>query len=191
MTEAAIDVMREGPIGILILNKPKTGNCLSMAVWAAIATALQEMEADGTTRAILVRAQGKHFCTGADLTEVKHVRTNTAALEHFLASGHDALCAIEASPLPVVVAVQGLCLAGGLELVLACDVAFAASGARFGDQHTQFGLLPGWGGSQRLTRTIGLRRAHRHVPVGALDRGGRGGALGPCQYRRVRRGAAG
>ena len=63
------------------------------------------------------------------------------------------------SPLPIVCAVQGLALAGGIELVLACDVVFAGSKAQFGDQHAQFGLVPGWGGSQRLTRTIGLRRA--------------------------------
>jgi enoyl-CoA hydratase/carnithine racemase len=66
---------------------------------------------------------------------------------------------LEASPLPVVAAVQGLCLAGGIELALACDVVFAAHDARFGDQHAAFGLIPGWGGSQRLTRIIGLRRA--------------------------------
>jgi enoyl-CoA hydratase len=66
---------------------------------------------------------------------------------------------MEASPLPIVAACQGLCLAGGLELMLGCDLVFAARGARFGDQHAQFGLVPGWGGSQRLTRLVGLRRA--------------------------------
>jgi enoyl-CoA hydratase/carnithine racemase len=59
----------------------------------------------------------------------------------------------------VIVAVQGLCLAGGIELMLSCDVCFAAESAQFGDQHAQFGLIPGWGGSQRLTRLVGLRRA--------------------------------
>jgi enoyl-CoA hydratase/carnithine racemase len=61
--------------------------------------------------------------------------------------------------MPVVAAVQGLCLAGGIELALACDVLFAADDAKFGDQHAAFGLIPGWGGSQRLTRAIGLRRS--------------------------------
>ena len=82
-----------------------------------------------------------------------------ADLRDFLALGHSVLDRIEASPLPVVAAVQGLCLAGGIELALACDVVFAAEDARFGDQHAAFGLIPGWGGSQRLTRAVGLRRA--------------------------------
>ena len=66
---------------------------------------------------------------------------------------------LEACELPVVAACQGLALAGGTELMLACDVVFAARDALFGDQHAQFGLIPGWGGSQRLPRAIGLRRS--------------------------------
>jgi enoyl-CoA hydratase len=65
----------------------------------------------------------------------------------------------EASPLPIVGAVHGLALAGGMELVMACDVIFAAENARLGDQHAAFGLVPGWGGTQRLPRIVGLRRA--------------------------------
>jgi len=61
--------------------------------------------------------------------------------------------------LPVVAAVQGLCLAGGLELMMGADVVFAGRSARLGDQHAQYGLLPGWGGTQRLPRIVGLRRA--------------------------------
>jgi len=81
------------------------------------------------------------------------------------------LRALETSPLPVVVAVQGLCLAGGIELMLACDVCFAAETAQFGDQHAQFGLIPGWGGSQRLTRLMGQRRALGPHVLGALAQG--------------------
>jgi enoyl-CoA hydratase len=65
---------------------------------------------------------------------------------------------LERSDLPVVAACQGLTLAGGSELMLACDIIFAAKDARFGDQHAQFGLIPGWGGSQRMPRIVGLRR---------------------------------
>ncbi len=98
-------------------------------------------------RAVLVRAQGKNFCTGAELGEVKSLRSHHAGLTHSIDHGHAVLCALEESRLPVVAAVQGLCLTGGLELILACDLVFAAQTARFGDQHGQFGLVPGWGGT--------------------------------------------
>ncbi len=150
---------QDGAVGIIRLNRPDKFNCLSLGVMKAIAEALDRFEADPTVRALLIASEGKQFCTGADLQEVLGLREDRAALAQFIATGHATLCRLEASPLPVVVAVQGLCLAGGLELMLSCDVAFAGVSAKFGDQHAAFGLVPGWGGSQRLTRTIGMRRA--------------------------------
>ena len=120
---------------------------------------MRRFEADRAIRAVLIRAQGKSFCTGAELGEVKSLLGDHAGLSGFIGHGHAVLSALEASRLPVVVAVQGLCLAGGLELMMSADIAFAAKTARFGDQHGQFGLVPGWGGTQRLPRLIGLRRA--------------------------------
>ncbi|WP_151638201.1 MULTISPECIES: enoyl-CoA hydratase/isomerase family protein [Noviherbaspirillum] len=153
-------VSTHGRVGILELARPEKFNCLSTAAHAAIDAALSAFEhRDSGVRAVLVRANGKHFCTGADLDEVKRLRADPDAMSSFIRQGHAVLRRLEASPLPVVAAVQGMCLAGGLELMLACDVVFAASSARFGDQHAQFGLVPGWGGSQRLPRAIGLRRS--------------------------------
>ena len=154
-----INAAIEGSVGIIELARPEKFNCLSLEVHDRISAARAEFEANREVRSILVRAQGKHFCTGADLTEVKGKLTDPAALDHFISFGMKNLRALESSPLPVVVAVQGLCLAGGIELMLSCDVCFAAETAQFGDQHAQFGLIPGWGGSQRLTRLMGLRRA--------------------------------
>ena len=145
-------------VGTIELSRPAVFNCLSRRMLGDIAEAIASLERDGA-RAALIVAGGKNFCTGAALDEVEAVRNVEAELRDFLALGHSVLDRIEASPLPVVAAVQGLCLAGGIELVLACDVVFAAEDARFGDQHAAFGLIPGWGGSQRLTRAIGLRRA--------------------------------
>jgi enoyl-CoA hydratase len=153
-------VRRQGDVGIVELARPDKFNCLSFAVHEAIAQAFDGFEAPGSgVRAVLIRAQGKHFCTGADLEEVRALREQPAELARFISLGHAVLRRFEASPLPVVAACQGLCLAGGLELMLACDVVFAARDARFGDQHAQFGLVPGWGGSQRLPRLVGVRRA--------------------------------
>lgn len=153
-------VRREGAVGILELARPEKFNCLSMAVWQAIGAALTEFERPGSgVRVILIQAQGKHFCTGADLDEVQGLRADAAQLAEFIGCGHRVLQAMEGSELPIVAACHGLCLAGGLELMLGCDMIFAAESARFGDQHAQFGLIPGWGGSQRLARLVGLRRA--------------------------------
>ncbi len=149
----------QGPVGVIELARPEVFNCLSVRCFDLILAALHGFEADRAIRAVLIRGQGKNFCTGAELGEVQRLRASPAALSHFIEHGHAVLCALEASRLPIVAAVQGLCLAGGMELMLACDIVFAARGARFGDQHGQFGLVPGWGGSQRLPRIVGLRRA--------------------------------
>lgn len=145
-------------VGTIELARPEKFNCLSMAVIRGIDEARALFETDREVRAILIRSQGKYFCTGADLEEVQQVQSE-AELDQFIGFGQAALMRLEASPLPVVVAVQGLCLAGGLELMLSADICFAAETAQIGDQHAQFGLVPGWGGSQRLTRILGLRRA--------------------------------
>ncbi|MBS4070215.1 MAG: enoyl-CoA hydratase/isomerase family protein [Algoriphagus sp.] len=154
-----VNVSVEGSVGTIELARPEKFNCLSLEAHACISRAREKFEADRNIRAILICAQGKHFCTGADLTEVKSKLKDAQALDHFIAFGIEGLRKLEQSRLPVVVAVQGLCLAGGIELMLSCDVCFAAESAQFGDQHAQFGLIPGWGGSQRLTRLVGLRRA--------------------------------
>ena len=145
-------------VGKIELSRPAVFNCLSRRMLADIGAAIEMFERDGA-RVVLIAASGKNFCTGASLDEVEAARGRDSDLREFIALGHSVLDRIEASPLPVIAAVQGLCLAGGLELALACDVVFAADDARFGDQHAAFGLIPGWGGSQRLTRAIGLRRA--------------------------------
>ncbi len=150
---------RSGAVGIIELARPEKFNCLSLFVYAVIEAAIDEFEQpDSGVRVILIRAQGKHFCTGADLDEVKSLRGDPAKLKHFIGYGHSVLKRLECSDLPVVAACQGLALAGGGELMLACDIIFAAKDARFGDQHAQFGLIPGWGGSQRMPRIVGLRR---------------------------------
>ncbi|MDP7241256.1 MAG: enoyl-CoA hydratase/isomerase family protein [Rhodospirillales bacterium] len=149
----------EAGVGLIELSRPEKYNCLSGEVARAIDEAVAAYAADDAVRAILVSSQGKHFCTGADLHEVLELRQDEDKFRDFIDYGQSVFSRLESAPLPVVVAVQGLCLAGGIELMLSCDVAFAAESARFGDQHAEYGLLPGWGGSQRLPRILGLRRA--------------------------------
>jgi len=156
---AVMELSQQDAVGIISLNRPEQFNCLSMELHEALYEAMAHFEIEPSIRAVLIVANGKNFCTGADLEEVSGFRDSDEDIRAFLETGHDTLRKLETSPLPVVIAQQGLALAGGLELVLAGDVVFAGKSARLGDQHAQFGLIPGWGGSQRLPRLIGRRRA--------------------------------
>ncbi len=154
-----IEISRQNAVGIIKLNRPEQFNCLSIALHESLYEAIDQFEIDKNIRAVLIAANGKNFCTGADLEEVRGFRDSDEDIRAFLETGLDTFRKLETSPLPVVIAQQGLALAGGLELVLAGDVVFSAKSAQLGDQHAHFGLIPGWGGSQRLPRLIGRRRA--------------------------------
>ena len=110
-------------------------------------------------RVVVISSKGSHFCTGADLDEVQGHRESRERLNEFIAFGHHVMQRMENSPLPVITAVQGYCLAGGMELMMTADIVFSAADARIGCQHAKYGLVPGWGGSQRLPRLVGMRRA--------------------------------
>jgi enoyl-CoA hydratase len=156
-SEVAIE--REGATGIIRLSRPEASNALTLESKRLIGEGLAQFEADAAVRAVLLCAEGANFCTGADLKALEPRLDDPAGLEEYLRFGLRTYDRIAASRLPVVAAVQGLCLAGGLELMLSCDIVFAAADARFGDQHARFGLFPGGGGTQRLARLVGQRRA--------------------------------
>ncbi|MGE0659779.1 MAG: enoyl-CoA hydratase/isomerase family protein [Reyranellaceae bacterium] len=158
-SEAPVLVSKEGAVGIATLNRPTKFNCISRELAQGLLDAVRTLETDKSVRVMLLKANGKHFCTGADLDQVKAARATRDGLKDWLGGGHEALYAMEASRLPVIGVVHGLALAGGLELAMACDVVFAGRSAKLGDQHAQYGLIPGWGGTQRLPRLVGLRRA--------------------------------
>jgi enoyl-CoA hydratase len=152
-----IDI-RDG-IGIAELNRPEKFNCLSSGLIAALDAAIARFESDSTVRVMLILGAGKNFCTGADLEELAKKGSGRVALRADLGNGSPLLRRLERCRLPVVAACQGLSLAGGLEVMMACDVALAAESAQFGDQHARYALVPGFGGTQRLPRLVGLRRA--------------------------------
>ncbi len=158
-TDILVSTEIRGAVGIITLNRPKQFNSLSLQLHQQLLAAVEAMEARPEIRCLMLKAEGKHFCTGADLKEVTGKRDSLEKLAVFLETGLLTLRRLEQSPLPVVIALQGLALAGGLELMLTGDVVFAGESAQLGDQHAQFGLVPGWGGSQRLPRLIGRRRA--------------------------------
>jgi enoyl-CoA hydratase/carnithine racemase len=165
-------------VGVVTLNRPDKYNCISSGLLAGLEAAVDALERGGEARAILLHGNGKVFCSGADLDEVLAARQSREDLIVYIETIHRVLRRLESSPLPVVVAVHGLALAGGIEMMLACDVAFGADTAKIGDQHAQYGLVPGGGGSQRLPRVVGLRRAldlfytNRWLDAGEAERWG-------------------
>jgi enoyl-CoA hydratase len=137
-------------------GKPPT---LDHAVIARLDAVCAEVEARAGTLAavVLQSASARHFCAGANL-EV--MRTITAAnVADWVHRGHRLMNRLEALPLPVVAAVEGYALGGGLELAMACDLIFAADTARLGQTEVKLGLVTGWGGCHRLARRVGLARA--------------------------------
>jgi enoyl-CoA hydratase len=152
----------------LTLNRPHRLNAFSPALVEALGAAVAGIEADPAIRAVAITGAGRAFSAGADLADFTRLHRDPAALAAYLESFYRVLRAIETSPRPYVAAVNGACVAGGLELLLACDLAVAASSARIGDGHLNFGQLPGAGGSQRLPRIVGLRRAKQLMLTGAL-----------------------
>jgi enoyl-CoA hydratase len=159
MTTSPVNISQVDGIGIIELARPEKFNALSRECFLHINEARARFEADASIRVLLIRALGKNFCAGADLGENGDFVPDGVQATRNSRLMHGGLRDLERSRLPVIAAVQGLCLAGGLELMLASDVVLAASGARFGDQHARYGLIPGAGASQRLPRLVGLRRA--------------------------------
>ncbi len=162
-------VEQRGPALWVTLNRPAALNSLSLALAEELAAAIEAAEADATVRACILTGAGRAFCAGADLLAIGDGtggQTLAERLNLFLPPLGQAFNRIETSRLPIIAAVNGLTLAGGLELVLCCDLVIAAHPARFGDAHANYGLLPGGGGSVRLPRKIGEARAKHLMMTG-------------------------
>jgi enoyl-CoA hydratase/carnithine racemase len=149
----------------LQMNRPAAMNALSPDLVAALSGALSAAAGDPGVRVVVLTGSGRAFCAGADLKHVQHAQ-RTGGLQGYLGSLHGLFEQVEASPQPVVAAVNGVALAGGLELLLCCDLVVAARSARLGDGHANVGLLPGGGATARLPRAIGLRAAKELLYTG-------------------------
>lgn len=154
-------IIKEARNGILwlTLNRPEARNALSPSMISALEEAIRRAEHEDV-RCIVITGAGPVFCAGADLQSVKReLASSEDGLKTFLDRASSMLDAIERTSKPVIAAVNGAALAGGFEIVLACDLVIAAQSARFGDAHINVGLLPGGGGSVRLPQKIGVNRA--------------------------------
>jgi len=153
-------------IARITLDRPAQLNAISPELLEDLDRACALVEGDASVRAVTLTAAGRAFCAGADLRAVRELSPDPERWGAFMGLWHRVFDRIEALPVPVIAGVHGLVLAGGLELVLVADLVVADEGARLGDQHANFGLVAGGGGSQRLPRLIGARRAKELMLLG-------------------------
>lgn len=173
---AAVRIAHRGAALWATLDRPRSLNGITAATVTELHAALDAAESDPDVCAVVIAAAGRVFCAGADLTHISDAsreRATEAAfdadgLPDFLEAVGGLLNRIEAFSKPVIAAVQGLAVAGGLELVLACDLVVAARSAAFGDAHANYGLLPGGGASVRLPRRVGPSTARYLMFTGVM-----------------------
>lgn len=152
-SELLTEISGEG-WAVLRLNRPERLNTLSVSLRKSLVAEVARLEADPAVRVLILTGTGRAFSAGLEVSEWDSAGAPAAG-----AWLHDPVSALRGFSGPVIGAINGLCVTGGLELALACDLLVAAEGARFADTHSRVGLLPGWGGSVRLAERIGMARA--------------------------------
>ena len=154
MTDAASPLVlaeREGAVAVVLLNRPRQLNALSGPLMDELVRALRELDDDESVRCIVLGGNERAFAAGADVGEL----ASATAIELLASRRIDQWDAIRALRTPLVAAVSGYCLGGGCELAMACDLIVASETARFGQPEINLGVMPGAGGTQRLTRAVG------------------------------------
>ncbi len=165
MNEPVLLLEKNDGVAVVTLNRPDKRNSLSRELRREIVSAFASLEDAGDVDVVILTGRGPAFCAGLDLGELsgaggagdddadgRRERENVVA-------GADVVTAVERFGGPVIGAINGFAITGGFELALACDVLIASGEARFADTHARVGILPGWGLSQKLARTIGVYRA--------------------------------
>jgi enoyl-CoA hydratase/carnithine racemase len=157
---------RRGPVIVLVLDRPERSNALSRATVQALGRAGRELERDATVRAVVITGSGdRAFCAGADLKERLHMAD--AEVLELLGLYRSELRWLGGLRVPVIAAINGVALGGGLELALACDFRVARVSAILGLPETSLGIIPGAGGTQRLPRIVGEAKAKELILLGA------------------------
>lgn len=160
-----VKVEREESVLWIILNRPHRLNAFNDVLIEELADALETAEKDPSVRCVVITGEGdRAFSAGADITMFP--KATPVKAEEFSRMGQMVFGKIEEMSKPVIAAINGFALGGGLELALACDFRIAAEHAELGSPEINLGLIPGWGGTQRLVRIVGLAKAKEMVMLG-------------------------
>lgn len=160
-------VTRDGTRLSLVLDRPQARNAVSVGMLDELVAAVADARSQRTD-VVTITGAGGYFCAGADITSYASPNDRPQELEAFTRTARELCRSIETLDAVTVAAVDGPCLGGGFEIALACDLVIATDTARFGLPETRLGLIPGWGGTQRLTAAIGAPRARRLVLTAEL-----------------------
>jgi len=151
VSDALVLAEREPPIATVLLNRPKQLNALSDELMDELVSTLRDLDEDKDVRCIVLGGSARAFAAGADIGEL----AQASAVELYYARRVERWDAIQSLWTPLVAAVSGFCLGGGCELAMSCDLIVASETAKFGQPETSLGIIPGAGGTQRLTRAVG------------------------------------
>ena len=157
---------RRGAVALLTLDRPHALNALDAATLEALDARVAEVARDPGVRALVLTGEGRAFVAGADIAAMRPFSAAEAGA--FSRLGHRAFAALEALAVPTIAAVNGYALGGGCELALACDWIYASAKARFGQPEVNLGILPGFGGTSRLVRRVGVAWAKEIVLTGEM-----------------------
>jgi enoyl-CoA hydratase len=162
-----IRVEREGAVAIVTIDRQQVMNALDLANLSELRDRLRELAADDAARVVILTGAGeKAFGAGAD---VKYMRgLDVPRAKDWGALGHETGRLLETMPKPTIAALNGFALGGGCELAAACDLRYASSGARLGQPEVNLGIIPGWGGTQRIARLCGLGVAKELIYTGRV-----------------------
>ena len=167
MAGIAVGVERDGAIATVTIDRPEAMNALDRPTLEELRDRLQGLAGDGETRVVVLTGSGeKAFVAGADIKYMSSLSVEEGKAWGEL--GHHCGQLLETMPQPTIAAIQGFALGGGCELALACDLRYASPGAKLGQPEINLGIIPGWGGTQRLARTCGLGVAKELILTGRL-----------------------
>ena len=153
-------------VGKIIINRPESLNALNSSVLIALNEVLAQIEEDEDLRVIIITGSGRSFVAGADIKEMQAFDSLEA--RKYAELGLRTMQRIEDLPIPVIASVNGFALGGGCELSLACEIRYASEKAKFGQPEVSLGITPGFGGTQRLSRLVGLAQAKELIYTGKV-----------------------
>jgi enoyl-CoA hydratase len=164
MSAQNILIETHGRVGLIRLNRPQSLNALNAALMSELADAIDRFDSDNGIGCIVIIGSDKAFAAGADIKEMVGKTFTEAFVGDFAADWHR----VAAARKPVIAAVSGFALGGGCELALQCDIVIAADNAKFGQPEIKLGVIPGIGGTQRLTRAVGKAKAMDMILSGRM-----------------------